>query len=497
MPPPTNKPTLAPTKAPTKAPTPNPTVKPTPAPVTPGTPFSLETNPKCSSTGNAGGIWFDVVAKNALAVTSLAFETSATTGSVATVSVYTKVDTHVGFEQTSSAWTLLAELQQVTLTNRREGGAWPPISTHLPESLFSQPIAAGDRRAFYIHIEGSSLTYGNNFGNFNGDNAVGALQKEDANIQQFVGSTECGGGLFGCKNTIKKFNGFIHYTTGGGSLSPSKSPSKSPTKAPTDIELPTDQYKAVCGSTSGGCNDNPILGEDETELHEVRCCADTYLGTGWLKKTGCAVWGESEINGDAVCHASKTWAEAADLCSGVNARLCTEQELLGDCTRGTGCGYDGQHNWSSTPFTPCTDHSSCDDGLQCTVNTCGTDGICQTDSVPNCGNAIVCGSSINAGCASPRVRQASPSGLHEVRCCSDTEKTGWKKNDNCAVWGESDVPQCNSSKTLAEAENICLSAGARLCTAEELEADCTKGSGCQFDKQHVWSSSTWPLDVIE
>ncbi|KAL7533705.1 hypothetical protein ACHAXR_008213 [Thalassiosira sp. AJA248-18] len=238
-----------------------------------------------------------------------------------------------------------------------------------------------------------------------------------------------------------------------------------------------------------GCASNPVLIEDETELHDVRCCADTNLGTGWKKNTGCAVWGESEINGDAVCHASKTWSEAADLCPSANARLCTKQELLDDCARGTGCNFDGQHNWSSTLFTPCTGDASCHDGLLCTVNTCGADGICQTDWLTNYGQKIVCGSTTSQSCLSPRVRQASPSDLHEVRCCSDTSKTGWAKKPNCDVWGASKVPQCNSFKTLAQAESICTTAGARLCTEQELLDDCTTGSGCQFDHEHVWSSS--------
>jgi len=202
------------------------------SPVSPNTPtvdISLETNPSCSSTGGAGGIWFDVVAKNDLTVTSLAFETTYLGGHQ--VRVYTKAGTHVGQEQNATAWTLLAD-PVVPFTVRRPNGAWPPISTHLPESLFSQPIAANDRRAFYIHITTSYLTYGQNF---DGNNAVGALQVEDDNIQQFVGSTECGGGEFGCKNTIKMFNGFIHYTTGVAPTSPptTAAPTPQPTNAPT------------------------------------------------------------------------------------------------------------------------------------------------------------------------------------------------------------------------------------------------------------------------
>ena len=30
------------------------------------------------------------------------------------------------------------------------------------------------------------------------------------------------------------------------------------------------------------------------------------------------------------------------------ARLCTKEELEGNCTRGTGCGHDGELIWSST-----------------------------------------------------------------------------------------------------------------------------------------------------
>jgi len=100
--------------------------------------------------------------------------------------------------------------------------------------------------------------------------------------------------------------------------------------------------------------------------------------------------------------------------------------------------------------------------------------------------------------------QASPSDGHEVRCCSDTAKTGWRLNGACKaalsrdVWGESDAPSCNSGKTLAEAEAVCAASGARLCTREEILADCTQGSGCQFDKEHVWTSTPFtgtPQDI--
>jgi len=47
---------------------------------------------------------------------------------------------------------------------------------------------------------------------------------------------------------------------------------------------------------------------------------------------------------------------------------------------------------------------------------------------------------------------------------------------------------CHSDKTFAEAEAICIKAGARLCTKDELEADCTAGTGCGHDRDLIWSS---------
>ena len=41
----------------------------------------------------------------------------------------------------------------------------------------------------------------------------------------------------------------------------------------------------------------------------------------------------------------------------------------------------------------------------------------------------------------------------------------------------------------SQANSICSDAGARLCTVEELEADETRGTGCNHDSMFVWSST--------
>jgi hypothetical protein len=62
------------------------------------------------------------------------------------------------------------------------------------------------------------------------------------------------------------------------------------------------------------------------------------------------------------------------------------------------------------------------------------------------------------------------------------------------VCGESEIgvdgtdPQCWPDETWAEGRALCIGAGARLCTVEELQADEAQGTGCNFDSRMVWTS---------
>jgi len=100
-------------------------------------------------------------------------------------------------------------------------------------------------------------------------------------------------------------------------------------------------------------------------------------------------------------------------------------------------------------------------------------------------SAVVCGGS-NA-CRNDAM-MVDPRESHEVRCCSDAVKEGWAKNNNCDVWAASKVPSCFHGEDLASAEEICRLEDARLCTAEEIYNQCTKGSGCGHDSDLIWSS---------
>jgi len=50
--------------------------------------------------------------------------------------------------------------------------------------------------------------------------------------------------------------------------------------------------------------------------------------------------------------------------------------------------------------------------------------------------------------------------------------------------------RCYAGKTFKQAESICYEAGARLCTYDDIEAGVTTGTGCNYDFEHVWTSTS-------
>ena len=89
---------------------------------------------------------------------------------------------------------------------------------------------------------------------------------------------------------------------------------------------------------------------------------------------------------------------------------------------------------------------------------------------------------------------AEESRVAAVRCCSDTQKNGWRQNPSCSVWvtadrwGADEWGKCKSLKW-EDANTFCISQGGRLCTKNELENNCARDSGCRYDFRLVWSST--------
>ena len=75
------------------------------------------------------------------------------------------------------------------------------------------------------------------------------------------------------------------------------------------------------------------------DLHAVRCCTEDQ-SVGWPYKCTSisGVYGESDV---PQCYGSATFSEAVDICSAyAGGRLCSRDEMLDRCTRGTGCRFN-------------------------------------------------------------------------------------------------------------------------------------------------------------
>ncbi|KAL1510581.1 hypothetical protein AB1Y20_006882 [Prymnesium parvum] len=81
------------------------------------------------------------------------------------------------------------------------------------------------------------------------------------------------------------------------------------------------------------------------------CDALAATHGGWARRTpfaGGHVCAESE-RGLGGCHAAASLPEAAALCDGAGARLCTAAELRADAAAASGCHFDRARVWSATP----------------------------------------------------------------------------------------------------------------------------------------------------
>jgi len=157
--------------------------------------------------------------------------------------------------------------------------------------------------------------------------------------------------------------------------------------------------------------------------------------------------------------------EANEICEEVGGRLCTLEEHELGCASFSGCGHDGDLIWTNTIYNATEDTGS-----------------------PDTHHIIACGSSVEA--CSGQSQTEENNSKHEVRCCADWAVPGWEKRFDCPVWGESNIGgNCYHDNTWDEAHLICKAHGGRLCTKEELLADCTRNTGCSHDRDMIWSSS--------
>jgi len=243
-----------------------------------------------------------------------------------------------------------------------------------------------------------------------------------------------------------------------------------------------DAYYIVKGGLNNDCSDLncTIRVVDVEETRGVRCCADSdaqLLATSeWTYVDSCGLWVISWLfsNDDRypMCFMAN-WEKAAWLCDSNGGRLCTKSELENGCTADNGnrgCDLDSYMIWSNTSGEITNEKDSSDPGAVAYYYAArGSTGTKCLES--DCSTKIV-----------------SQFDIKGVRCCSETQvEADW--DTTCSgIWADAPVPFCYFVDWNT-ANNKCSEAGGRLCTIEELEDDCAKGTGCYFDQITVWSST--------
>lgn len=83
------------------------------------------------------------------------------------------------------------------------------------------------------------------------------------------------------------------------------------------------------------------------ETHAVRCCLDVTESAGLTGEKDMCDGPHSisniNVDGQDECFGAATFTEAEGLCASQGGRLCTVWEILDDCTRSSGCGFDLEH----------------------------------------------------------------------------------------------------------------------------------------------------------
>lgn len=106
-------------------------------------------------------------------------------------------------------------------------------------------------------------------------------------------------------------------------------------------------FEVVCGSGDSGCGGTGAHCAEPLDTNAVGCCADSAVAGFTHVCTDRQVWGERDTH-EMACNHEASWAEAEVFCAAMGGRLCTQEEMAGGCTRGTGCQHDSDMLWTST-----------------------------------------------------------------------------------------------------------------------------------------------------
>eukprot|EP00045_Choanoeca_perplexa_P017655 m.261284 g.261284 ORF g.261284 m.261284 type:complete len:2833 (+) comp17596_c0_seq5:884-9382(+) len=237
-------------------------------------------------------------------------------------------------------------------------------------------------------------------------------------------------------------------------------------------------FPAVC------CTDD--LSKEEAPVTSKRSCQDLgWVGSPDSKRLDVCAAATDPITGkcftDAIQGEAMTYSQAEATCSKLGARLCTIYELRRGEATSTGCNVDATFAWSATECGRCGNEAY----SAYRVHPAGEQCVDHYKTA-----AVRC-------CADASTAEAQLTGLSSRTC----GELGWSPSRTefdtfghvCAASAVSSTDgeaSCPTAATpFAVAEQYCASLGARLCSAEEVEAEETRGSGCGFDLKRIWTRS--------
>jgi len=175
------------------------------------------------------GIMFDIVAINTVTINCFEVNLAANAG---TYEIYTKTGTHVGFQTTPGAWTLVGSANPVNTVG-------PNLPSPIPITV-NVTIPAGQTAAFYLTSTQPSVC----ITNYTNGVAVGFVHASDANIQCLEGTGKAY--PFAASFQPRRFNGTIYYTACAGP----------PLPAPSSISGASN----VCSGQTGQYICSPVTG---------------------------------------------------------------------------------------------------------------------------------------------------------------------------------------------------------------------------------------------
>jgi hypothetical protein len=124
-------------------------------------------------------------------------------------------------------------------------------------------------------------------------------------------------------------------------------------------------------------------GARKSERYAVRCCADNQVNSFFTNDQCANTWALRIDDAGLKCLVG-TYDEAVDYCAAAGARLCTKNELLWKCSKGTGCGFDNHQVWSSDSYHVGTKVQTNAGRDSC--STCKLEWLTSTQSLgPGCG----------------------------------------------------------------------------------------------------------------